>query len=420
MDPKVITLSRFRSDISRSLQKQAKQLLLSKDIAAQVAALQPLELYYLIKEVGIDDGFPLVLHASPEQFQACIDLDCWQGDTLSIIELDAWLAPFAAGGTEALAEAFFKLEEELQTLYIASTLTIWEASDETIPESPEDVPRATTIDNFFIVECKPIELELDPFALVNAIYRHNIEESYRLMVAARFESYSATEEACYGFRSGRMEDLGFPAPEVAASLFAKPKTLSADTTFGVKTKLPAIYAHALVDESLFVQAAGLVGDAHVVERVEHELLNLINTAMVAYGESPRDLQHAAFVAERVRDTLSLGLEKLVERRDAAAAAEALGQLPLFEIFKHGQQILLGLHAQAKSYIEKLNPWLNAGASDDDDETRADKYFVNALLNLRGVVHAGYDLLDARKQKAFATFAEIKQAAERLLGIVASR
>ncbi len=69
-------------------------------------ALEPLEAYFIVKEVGLESALPILKAATPEQLQAFVDLDCWVNSTPDAIELDGWLSAFASEGPEALASAF--------------------------------------------------------------------------------------------------------------------------------------------------------------------------------------------------------------------------------------------------------------------------------------------------------------------------
>ncbi|MBI3180174.1 MAG: hypothetical protein HYZ27_10960, partial [Deltaproteobacteria bacterium] len=188
----VIELSRFRAQLSRALQRRGKRLLESPE---QITALAPLEAYFMIKELGVGDAGPLLLQVSGEQLRTFVDLDCWKGDQPDIVEIDAWLAPFAALGAEALARAFLSLDLELQVLVLAESLHIHDAGDEEPPEPSPGAPRSTTPDRYFIIDAMAAdEREVHPFRLVEALYAHDVNEAFRLLTAARAELRSPLEE----------------------------------------------------------------------------------------------------------------------------------------------------------------------------------------------------------------------------------
>ena len=75
-DDTIIELTPFRADLARSLTRRGERLLAATDLAEEVAALEPLEAYYIVRELGLDQALPILRELSHEQLQACLDLDC--------------------------------------------------------------------------------------------------------------------------------------------------------------------------------------------------------------------------------------------------------------------------------------------------------------------------------------------------------
>lgn len=471
-EAQIVPLSRFRADIARATMRHGKALLEARDMSAQVTALQPLEAYFMFKELGIDDAAPLVMCATTEQLQTCIDLDCWVGDQLHAADLDVWLAPFCAMGPEALAKVFCALDPELQVVHLANTLNIYDLrEEEDVPDTDTLSPRQNTLDGFFCIERKTNDdFETDPLYLVNAIYKMDMEEGFRLLTAARWELTSTLEEDAYNVRVSRLEQLGFPQPETALRLFAapnpatphaaspspavhapvkstgkfpsaSPQSASHNTSLEPVTALPALYAKCLErHDTLFVRAVSGISDVHALERIEQELVHLINSAVIACGESPRDLTNTLSIAERVRDTLSLGLAALFPDLQhippstphaaipppTAAMLDATAWLQsdsLFELFRHGHAATAELRRDAQHLARDpiFAHFLDQQETEADDysQRRADRAFVRGLLSRRGTVHAGKDPMRPEKFKAFATHQEIQEARARLQRIAQS-
>ena len=424
-DSSLITLSRFRADISRALGRQGKKLLDSATLPAQVAALAPLEAFYMIKELGVENAVPILLHTTEEQLQTCIDLDCWHADTFSPTELDAWLAPFASEGPEVLAEVFFRLDGELQVMFLAASVDIADVRHDEIVDT-DDEPRYATADGFFILQSKDPDREVDPFALVEALYRADMHEGFRLLTAAKWEIAITLEEQAFVFRAGRLEDLGFPPPEAAARLFARPAQTPPALVGGppMPAALPALYAGVLLEGSLLTRGLGRIVDTATLQRLEAELVYLINAAVVAYGESPRDISHVGDIAARVRDILSLGLDVMLSPagplafdagEDAAArAAQVLTDAPLMHIFQHGSLATTPLQRQAQSMGRDavIAAWLNKDVNAVDDPEAADRAFLQALSKARPL-WAGVDPFHPQRTRAFASQNEIAQGQARL-------
>ena len=116
-DNKIIELTPFRANLTRALARRAERLLAAVDLAEEVANLEPLEAYYIVREIGLDQALPILLHLSPEQLETCIDLDCWNRyDFASEAWTNGW-PPIALAGPETLARTFFSLDYVVQLLY---------------------------------------------------------------------------------------------------------------------------------------------------------------------------------------------------------------------------------------------------------------------------------------------------------------
>ncbi len=429
-----VHLSRFRADVSRALASRGKSLLTAPDLPARVRALEPLEAYFVVKELGVDDALPILRHTSPEQIQAFIDLDCWDGDQPDPIEIDAWLATFAAEGKASLAAAFSALEPEIQILFLKHAVRVWDARSDEVPPALKTTPRLTTPDGFFVIDANHSDrFEINVLSLLDGLYAHDVGEAFRLITAVKWELASPLAERAFQFRSNRLEDLGFPKPEDAHAIFAKPPAAPPPETLApVPTRLPAIYAAPLSESSLLARALGRIGEPELLTTAESDLVYLINAAVIAFGEGPKDIGHVTDVAERVRDTVSLGLEVLIagaeplpfpEGEQAADRAAALLRTwPVREVFRHGHQVVAHLRTTAAALAEdpEVRAWLATVETDATDygAERRDRELVRALL-LPAPLYAGFDPIVPEKRKAFGSRQEVA-AAEAALDRLARR
>ena len=93
-DNKIVELTPFRANLIRSLSRRGERILVATNLADKVAALEPLEAYYIVRELGLDQALPILLRLSQEQLEACIDLDCWNRYDFAVDSLDEWLTAF--------------------------------------------------------------------------------------------------------------------------------------------------------------------------------------------------------------------------------------------------------------------------------------------------------------------------------------
>lgn len=437
-DSNIIELTPFRADLARALTRRGERLLAATDLADEVAALEPLEAYYIVRELGLDQALPILRELNHEQLQACLDLDCWNRYDFAADSLDEWLAPFAAIDAETLAQTFLSLDYVLQLLFLTQTVTVYDPDADQVPPEDEgrDTARAMTPDGFYLLELKPdLALKVHPFALLDALYQYDPAAAHRLLSEIRVDLPIQIEEEALRFRSGRMQDLGFATPTEATVLFSRPPSRQPmprphDPLDSAVTRLPSVYAGPLLETTLLQQALSLVTAPNSLSRLEQELIWAINSAVIAYGEKPQDIEHITALVTRVRDTISLGLESLLAQQDppcppddAGAAAKAADLLEIWcmtDLFRHGYGATLVLQEEVRQALAepRISAWYNLPDTEQSDEPadRRERAFVAALLG-RQPLRGGFDPGNAETVRAFASLAEIAAAQVRLKRLV---
>lgn len=438
-DNNIIELTPFRADLTRALTRRGERLLAATDLAAEVAALEPLEAYYIVREIGLDQALPILLELSPEQLEACVDLDCWSRSDFAVDSLDEWLTAFALADPETLARAFFSLDYVVQLLFLAQTVTVYDPDTDQVPPEDEgnETPRATTPDGFYLLDLKTdLALKTHPFNLLDALYQYDPIAAHRLLSDVRVDLPTQIEEEALRFRNGRMQDIGFVPPEEAAVLFSRPAVRqplprSQRPIDSALTRLPSVYAGPLRETTLLQQALSLITDQERLSSLEQEIVWAINSAIIAYGEKTQDIKQITDIAERVRDTVSLGLESLLAEQEeggqldsAAAPARAADLLEVWcitDLFRHGFAATLGLQHKARQALSesRFRSWFDLAESkqSDESEDRLERAFVIALLG-RHPLRSGFDPVKAEDVKAFACLADINAAHVRLKRLVA--
>ena len=422
-------------DIERALAKRGKALLEAPDLARQVLELEPLEAYFMVKELGLESAVLILLAASEEQLKTFVDLDCWQNDELSVEDLDAWLAPFAAVGPEPLVDAFLNLDEEVQHVFLRDNLLIFERLDKEgpMPGTGRDVPRLETPDDLFILERASNDeqdREVDVFALIKALYAHDMQLGYRLVMTCLHEFESGSVEDAYQFRQGRLGDLGFPSPADAASLLQTPsKTPSRTGRLFSQERwehLPAIYARVLGEGSLFSDAMKTISDEDFLAELEREWVSICNASFVAFRETPGSVANARSMILFVSATLSVGLESLLREQGADSHTEPNAILTevtkflrgwtLRDIFRAGFRHLRELREDTRRLLKDpvLSHWATTADKDGEEysQERRDRAFVIGIAKDRPLL-CGEDIVHPKRGRAFKTLAEIQEASNRL-------
>jgi hypothetical protein len=437
-DNNIIELTPFRADLIRALARRGERLLAANDLAHEVAALEPLEAYYIVREIGLDQALPILLQLSHEQLEACIDLDCWNRYDFAANSLDEWLTAFALAGPETLAKGFFSLNYVVQLLFLTQTVTVYDPDTDQVPQEDEenDTARAMTPDGFYLLELKPeISLKIHPFTLLDALYQYDSTATHGLLSQVRVDLQTQIEEEALRFRNCRMQDLGFVTPDEAVVLFSRPAIRQPlprpqKPLDSALTRVPSVYAGPLIETTLLQQALSLITDQDFLSRLEQEIVWAINSAIIAYGEKTQDIKQITDIAERVRDTISLGLESLLAKQesnsplDGAAAAKASNLLDVWcitDLFRHGFAATLALQQEVRQALRepRFRAWYELSDTTQSDEPidRLERAFVTALLG-RHPLRSGFDLAKAEDIKAFACLADINAAHVRLKRLVA--
>ncbi len=437
-DHKIIELTPFRADLTRALARRGERLLDAVDLAEEVANLEPLEAYYIVREIGLEQALPILVQLSPEQLETCVDLDCWNRYDFASDSLDEWLSAYSLAGPETLARTFFALDYVVQLLYLTQTMTVYDPDTDQVPAEDEEAEprRAMTPDGFFLVETKDeIPLKTHPFAVLDALYQYDSIAAHQLLRQTRVDLQTQIEEEALRFRTGRLEDLGFVAPEEASVLFSRPAPQSAPRSPGGlepgQTRIPSIYAGPLSETTLLEQALTRITNPEEISRLEQEIVWTINSAIIAYGEKTQEIKQIVDIAERVRDTISLGLEVLLVQADpdltlddpatVAKAGDLLEAWTVTDLFRHGFGATIGLRQQVQKVMAepRFRDWYELFETSRTDEPgdRRERAFVAALLG-RHPLRGGFDLNHPDQVKGFASLAEINVARVRLQRLVA--
>jgi Family of unknown function (DUF6178) len=339
-------LSTLRRQLaSLPAKKRLDALIESRDARALVRSLPAEDLYFTIMEVGLADSTEIVQLASPEQFRTFVDLGGWKKDQVDLHQVLTWLR--AARGDEAgdFLRKLRKVDTEVFELMVREFTLIHDLEEN--PDVHAEGVTMETPEGRYLVEFKGVEgPELAAMrSILNDLIADNPFEAVRFLEATRWEVPGELEESAYRFRTGRLQDLGFPALEEAARLFSRVDT--------GPTPAPAAVAALVATKSQpdYLEAAFRALDDVERENLEGELRYLANATLVAEVEDPGDLDALRRVGEMVRDYLLLGLEHLTGG-DPARAAQVVRDTETRRIFQVGFSLTLALKFRADRLMKQ--------------------------------------------------------------------
>lgn len=337
-----LALSELRRRLAQLGGKRKLDALLSLPDARGAIRLLPAdELYFAIADVGLSDCTEIVQLASPLQFRTFVDLAAWKKDRLEARQVLLWLHAARGDDPEELLRKVHALDPEVLHAMLRELMVVHD-----LEEDPDVNPEGVTMETpegRYLLELKAEGAEVSGLrALLNDLIAENPFEAVRLFEANRWEVHSELEETAYQFRSGRLEDLGFPSLERAMSLFTYVKAPERAGTAGGS---PGMALAPSSERPDYLGAVLTALDPVERENLEQELRYLINSVLVSEGADPGDLDAIRRHTETARDYLALGFEQLT-LADPSRAADLVRQKTLSFVFRVGFSLTLELKFRA--------------------------------------------------------------------------
>jgi hypothetical protein len=310
-----------------------------------IPRLPEAELCFTVKAIGLADAGWVLAHASDEQVQACVDLDAWGPDAVPDRErLSAWMAALLEGGDEALLRAVHALDTELLMLWLADRVTAHLKPDGD-PGWEAPAGARTLEGQFYVVARRSGDDLEDALRVLELLFESDYWLYFRLLQAVSWESTPDNEEFALRWRTGRLQDLGFPPREEALAIYAAPRpeeleTLPAAPAPGVgewhlPVWLPELPATADPRLLLF-QAAGEL-EAAARRSFFYAFVSLANQLAVADRLPLGDAESLPAAIDKAARAASAGLAWLADRH-GVTPAEALRRAPLARLFRIGHRL----------------------------------------------------------------------------------
>jgi len=308
-------------------------------------AMQPLELYWLFKEIGAPDAMNLLGMATPRQYLFILDMELWKGWTFLEDKAVEYLGYIMKGSEEHSLELLPHLDFNLLSLLLGREITVAGG----IGDLNTDADRLTdwdhTFDDVFLIKFKNPGHAQVIGSFLELVCRFDNPLYTALMESVSGEIDIESEEECYRMKSGRLADLGLPPYDEALEIYSRinPATFTPSRNkvllqTGEATTLP----ETILSGKTFLERVILSMDS---ELFRMELIYLINTALVADQADLAETEQMKSIVERVYGYLNIALEYL-SQGDEAKGAEILAGEYLKSLFQLGFSIVLGLKFRA--------------------------------------------------------------------------
>jgi hypothetical protein len=308
-------------------------------------AMQPQELYWLLKEIGAPDAMELLGLASPQQCLFILDMELWRGWTFSEDKAVEYLGYILQGSEEHFLEVLPHLDFNLLSLFLGRELIVAGGIGDLNTDEERQTDWDHTFDDVFLIKFKDPKHAQIIGSFLELVCRFDNPLYVALMESVSGEIDIESEEECYHLKSGRLADMGFPPHDEALEIYSR---INPDTFTPSRNKLLLQTGEATTLPAIFLTGKTFL--EQVILRIDSELFRmelnyLVNTALVADQAHLSNMEQMKSVVERVYGYLNIALEHL-SQADETKGVEILAGEHLKSLFQLGFSIVLGLKFKA--------------------------------------------------------------------------
>jgi hypothetical protein len=198
--------------------QRAELLALSAEPEALVPCIPEAELCFTVKAVGLADAEWILAHATADQVITGVDLDVWNGYDLDTSSLGEWLDALARTPRATLLRSVRSLDAELLARLLRTRLeVVMKPSGDDDWQQPEGTQ---TLEGQFFFKARAEGDDLESLvATLQVFFEEDYWSYFRMMQSVIWELDSDLEEFALRWRTGRLQDLGFPPRDEALSIY---------------------------------------------------------------------------------------------------------------------------------------------------------------------------------------------------------
>lgn len=325
------------------------------------ASMEPQEFFWLLKEIGETDALGLLQLASADQCLFILDIELWEGWTFSEEKACHWLSYFMEGGEPRIHELLNYLDFEFLQLFLSRELVVGGGIGDHTNDEERFADYDHTFDGVFMLSFKNPKHSQLVGAFLAMLVKLDNPLYTALMEGIKGDVDLELEEQCQRFRTGRLEDLGFPPLDEALSIYARvnPETFELQDDKALSPAGEGVnLVPAIANEDTLLFRALALADSPTLRQ---ELNYLVNNALVAEGGAFEEPEAMVGILQRVCGYVNIALEKL-SAGDERRAAKLLAGEQLKRLFQLGYSIVLELKfmAQATQTVDYASGKMLAG------------------------------------------------------------
>lgn len=312
---------------------------------AVVPFLPEAELCFTVKAIGLSDATWLLEHATPEQVVASVDLDVWRGNDIDPGTLGEWIEALAATSSNQLLRSVQALDPELLVILLKSRILVFQKPNDDDGWTQPDGTQ--TLEGQFFFRAHTDNDDLEGIAqLLHNLFENDYWTYFRMMQGVVWELDSDTTEWSLRWRTGRLEDLGFPpwdeamriyrflSPEDRATLPARDRVLSVEE-WALPIWLPELPEASGPGNRIFRAIAEL--DDEERQSCFFEFVAVANKVAVADHMALSDAESTPTAIAKAALLISEGLAHVAEAHTLVDVA-VLRRMPLERLFAIGANL----------------------------------------------------------------------------------
>jgi hypothetical protein len=324
-------------------------LILERADAEEVVAAMPEQDFYLsVKELGEQNGLPLLALAKTEQLNHLLDIECWRREEVVAGKALAQLEEIAVANGEKFMAWLYQADFELLVVLFKKWMDVQLIEDE------EDYHRS---------DLPPHTLDGQYYFSLKYLFESHREFYLELLTHVMNALDTEVAELAYQFHHGRLEDSGIPDFHDARTIYRplQPEKIPAAAKGGFRPDTEAgapTFALALIQEqSLLAAAMALIEEPPLRHVLQIELATLANKILIADELDPAEAANLRLAAEKAGAYLNLGLEETTAL-DVTRAAAALRGFYLEDLFRLAHTRINQLRSRLLTLLEKgwLSRW----------------------------------------------------------------
>jgi hypothetical protein len=310
-----------------------------------IPLLPEAELCFTVKALGLADAGWLLAHATAEQLVVAMDLDVWTGYEINRPALSDWLRALAHTPRSALLRALQSLDPELFVLLLQSRVEVFlkPAGDEDW-QPPEG---GKTLEGQFYYRAIADDDDLEDVDIaLHALFEEDYWRYFRMLQGVIWELPSNEEEFALRWRTGRLQDLGFPPRDEALSIYAflEVEQLDAIPDAGAPLDvapwrlpvwIPSLPAAGSEGHRIFRAIAELEDDER--QACFYAFVALANKVAVADDLPLSDAESTPQAIEKTARTVDAGLDHITSRHELGDA-QVLRSVSLERLFRVGANL----------------------------------------------------------------------------------